>query len=126
VEDLCVLRAAFLAAHELYADWLKFIIEFVTIEWSYCFSEEDKRQLLDLFFACSSPSISFMTLCQSIGADSKSQGTQSHRGSSEQVVLHEVSRWLVPFTEYKFVQLLLEVTTDVTCGKSDNTRYIAY
>lgn len=61
-----------------------------------------------------------MTLCQSIGAQVKTNKNQ--RDSAEQVMLLEVSRWLVPFTENKFAQLLIEVTTDVTCGKLPRIR----
>ncbi len=57
-----------------------------------------------------------MTLCQTIGS-TDTKKSQHQRDSSEQVVLSEVSRWLVPFTENQLTQLLLEVTTDVTCGK---------
>ena len=81
-------------------------------------SEQDKSRLLDVFFELGSPSISFMTLCQSIGSEVKS--AQHTRDTSELVVLSEVSRWLVPFTEHKCVQLLLEVSSDATCSKSSS------
>jgi len=109
-----LLGETFVAEHDIYAELLKFIIEFVTVEWSYCFSEADKHQLLDVFFKRCSPSISLMTLCQIIGT--KING-KHQRDSSEQVMLLEVSRWLVPFTENQSTRLLLEVTTDDTCSK---------
>ncbi len=65
-----------------------------------------------------------MTLCQSIGAELKVD--QTKRDTAEQVVLNEVTRWLVPFTENKFVQLLLEVNTDPRCSKSDNKCSVKY